>query len=280
MPQDVSHDLASIREWLAKEPHLPQDLDDFMLKKFLHSCYGSLEKTKKCIERFCITRATMTEVYTARDPMSAKMKTAFSITTVSSFTAGDNEVLIHRLDDPTLESFSFYDILKAFCIQADYWLKTHDSFPEGHTIVLDIKDYSLRIIPKCNIMFFRDYLMFLLEGLPVRVKQVHAINCPSYVDRLFALVKPALPAEICNNIKFHPNAESLVKTIGKQYLPEEYGGDAPSMKQQHLDWVRKIEEDRKMFLNDNLWKADLKMKPKSSVVENSMSGSFRTLAID
>jgi hypothetical protein len=41
-----------------------------------------------------------------------------------------------------------------------------------------------------------------------------------------------------------------------------------------------VSDFRKMFLNDELWKADLKKKPKSSAVENSMSGSFRTLAID
>lgn len=34
--------------------------------------------------------------------------------------------------------------------------------------------------------------------MPVRVKQVHAVNCPSYYEKLYALIKPVLPAEICN----------------------------------------------------------------------------------
>ncbi|KAL4717371.1 hypothetical protein ACJJTC_017258 [Scirpophaga incertulas] len=282
MPQDMqySNDVVSIREWLVKEPHLPQDIDDFMLQKFLHSCYGSLERTKKCIERFCSTRSMMPEVYTSRDPTADKMKTAFSITSVSSYKADDNEVLIHQLDDPGLEKFSFYDILKAFAIQADFWLKVHDFLPEGHIIVLDIKDYSLRIIPKVNVMFFRDFLMFLLEGMPVRVKQVHVINCPSYYDKLYALVKPALPSEICNIITFHSNLDSFHKAIDKKYLPEEYGGDAQSMKQQQQEWIQAIVDQRKMFLSDNLWKADLKKKTKNNTVQTSMSGSFRTLSID
>ncbi|KAL0821179.1 hypothetical protein ABMA28_005798 [Loxostege sticticalis] len=280
MPQETNHDLESIREWLAKETYLPQDLDDFMIKKFHHSCYGSLEKTKKCIERFCTTRASLTEVYTNRDPVSLKMQSAFSITSVATYKAGEDEILIHQLDDPTLEKFSFYDILKAFTIQGDYWLKHHDLFPEGHIIVLDIKDYSLRIIPKVNVMYFRDFLMFLLEGMPVRVKQVHVVNCPSYYDKLYALVKPALPAEICNIITFHSNVQSLQKSIDKKYLPSEYGGDAEGLKDQHQDWIRKIEIERKMFLNDSMWKADLKRKPKSNSVESAMSGSFRTLSID
>ncbi|CAH0758100.1 unnamed protein product [Diatraea saccharalis] len=197
---------------------------------------------------------------------------------VSTWDVDNKEMLIHQLDDPTLEHFSYYDILKAFSIQADYWLNYHDRFPDGHIIVIDIKDYTLKIIPKCNVMFFRDFLMFLLEGMPVRVKQVHLVNCPSYVDKLFALVKPVLPTEICNIIKFHENSAGLLKAIGKQYLPTEYGGDAGSMKEQHMQWVEKLEEMRKSFQNDNLWKSDLKKKPKSGTVE--MSGSFKTLCID
>lgn len=86
----------------------------------------------------------------------------FVHSSVATYAAGEDEILIHQLDDPSLEKFNFYDILKAFCVQADYWLLHHDFFPEGHIIILDIKDCSLRIIPKVNIMFFRDFLLYLL----------------------------------------------------------------------------------------------------------------------
>ncbi|XP_026749978.2 alpha-tocopherol transfer protein-like [Galleria mellonella] len=281
MPQEVNdQDIVSIKEWIAKENYLPRDLDDIMLRKFLHSCYGSLERTKKCIEKFCTTRALLSELYTSRDPTSSKMASSFSITNVTTYKAEDNEILIHQLNDPLLEKFSFYDVLKSFTIQADYWLRDYDFFPSGHIIVLDIKDYTLKIIPKVNIMYFRDFLIFLLEAMPVRVKQVHVVNCPSYYDKLYALVKSALPSEICDIIKFHSNVESLQQRIGKKFLPAEYGGEAQSMKEQNQEWITKILKDRKMFLNDNLWKADLKRKPKSNSIENSMSGSFKTLSID
>lgn len=34
--------------------------------------------------------------------------------------------------------------------------------------------------------------------MPVRVKKVYGINAPSYYEKLYALVKPVLPAELCN----------------------------------------------------------------------------------
>ncbi|XP_038221779.1 alpha-tocopherol transfer protein-like isoform X3 [Zerene cesonia] len=273
-----SKDVTFIREWMAKEPYLPKDLDDYMIEKFLHSCYGSLEKTKKCIDRFCSTRSQMPELYSGRDPFSKEIEDIFNVTRVCAYKAGENEILIHHYDDPELEKFSFYDILKTLTIQADYWIRFHNVFPSGHIVILDMSSFSLKMIPKANIMFFRDFLLFLLEGMPVRVKKVYGVNAPSYYDKLYSLVKPALPSEICEIIHFFHDYESLHKHIDKKYLPVEYGGDAPSMKSENAEWIKKIKEQRKLFLNDNLWKADLKMKPKTD--GNSMNGSFRTLSID
>ncbi|KAI8434336.1 hypothetical protein MSG28_012405 [Choristoneura fumiferana] len=208
-PDFSPHDINSIKEWIAKEAHLPKDL----------------------------------AVIESDETM---------------------------LDDPALEKFDYYSILKSFSLQADYWLSDREYYPQGHVIMMDLKDYTLRLLPKVNIMFFRDFLLFLLEGMPVRVKSVQIVNYPPYYEKLFALVKPVLPAYIINVINFHPNYASLHKAVGKQYLPVEYEGEAPeSMRQQHL---------KDFYLNDNIWKADLKKKPK--IVESAMTGSFKTLSID
>lgn len=39
---------------------------------------------------------------------------------------------------------------------------------------------------------------FVQEATPVRLKQFHLVNCPPAVDKLFAVVKPILPGDICN----------------------------------------------------------------------------------
>ncbi|KAJ0175101.1 hypothetical protein K1T71_009242 [Dendrolimus kikuchii] len=267
MSKDMEQDIVLIREWLSKEDFLPQDFDDMMIKKFLHSCYGSLEQTKKCIEKFCTSRSNLIEMYTDRDPTSKKLKTAFSITSISTYMAGNNELLIHQLDDPYLENFEFYDVLKSFLIQADYWLQKVPNFPDGHICLLDIQHYNLKIISKSNIFYFNKFLIYLLEAMPVRLKEIHVFNCPIYYDRLYCLVKTVLPQYIRDLVRFHPNVESLHKEINKKYLPIELGGEAPSMKEQQAYWVNEIQNDRKMFLDENLWKADLKRKPKSAEVD-------------
>ncbi|KAG6441574.1 hypothetical protein O3G_MSEX001883 [Manduca sexta] len=273
-----NNDIQFIRDWMAKEDHLPKDFTDMMIKKFLHSCYGSLEQTKQCIEKFCAGRQNMPELYTNRDPLSPRVLTANSITTVATYNIEGDEILIHQLYDPNLEKFDFYDVLKSFSLQADYWINHYPVFADGHIVLLDIQHYFLKIIPKVNIFYFRHFLLYLIEAMPVRLKQVHVFNCPSYYEKLYLLVKPVLPQEICDIIHFHPNLESLHKVIDKKYLPVELGGEAPSMKTQTEQWVNKIEESRKTYLNDNLWKGLAAKKSKSA--DNAMNGSFRTLSID
>ncbi|CAK1580978.1 unnamed protein product [Parnassius mnemosyne] len=279
MSQYNLQDVISIKEWLEKESYLPNNFDDFVLEKFLHSCYGSLERTKECIEKFCTTRSVMSEVYTSRDPLSENIKTAFSIANIATYEAGDYEIAILQHEDPTLERYQFYDVLKSLTLHIDIRIKTQKFLPEGHIIIIDMKNYSLRIIPKINVFFLREFLVYLLEAMPARVKQIYGINAPPFYDKLYALVKPALPTDICNMIKILPDCESLYKWIDKKYLPIEYGGEAPSMKKQHEDWVSQIQAERDMFLNDNMWKADLKKKTKTNEL-NSMNGSFKTLCID
>ncbi|CAH0718272.1 unnamed protein product, partial [Brenthis ino] len=278
MPQHSKQDLLSIKEWMSKEPYLPQDLDDKMLIWFLHSCYFSLEATKRCINRFCITRAQMPEVYISRDPLSDNIRNMLDHIVLGIYEFDGKDVVIHKLDDPTLDNFNFYDYLKTLTIQGDTWIKYHPNLPDGHYIVIDMSCFSFKLVSKINIMYLRDFILYLLEGMPVRVKKVIGINAPSYYEKLYALVKPVLPAEIIDVIHFFTDYESLHQFVDKKYLPVEYGGEAQSMYEQNQEWRKKFDRERKFFLDDNVWKADTKKI--SKIANNTMSGSFRTLSID
>lgn len=282
MAQVNEKDVTAIKDWLAKEPTLPKNFEDILIKKFLYSCNCSLERTKRCIEDFCTSRANMSEIFIKRDPQSTNLKTAFEITNVATYIAGVDELLIHRLNDP--DKFDFYDVLKSFMLQADQWLNLdRETLPENHIVILDIGVYTLMMVARANILYFQRFAIFLLEAMPVRLSQVHVINCPSFYEYMYGLVKGALPQQTRDIIHFHTDHMSLHKYINKKYLPSEYGGDAGSMVEQSLGWIKDINENRKFFLNDDLWKADVSKKVKNGkngAVEATMSGSFRTLAID
>lgn len=282
MPHDYKQDLIAIKEWMSKESHIPKDigLDDHLLMRFLHSCYFSLEATKKCIDKFCVTRAEMSEVFIARDPLLPNIKQMLDHSFVGTYPFDGKEMIIHKYDDPATENFHFYDFLKAISIHNDVWVKHHPHFADEHYIIIDMSWISLKMIPKVNIQYLKDFIVYLLESMPVRVKKVVGINAPSYYERLYGLIKPILPAEIIEIIHIYTNVESLYQFVDKKYLPIEYGGEARSLVEFDRDQRQQIVDFRKFYLNDNTWKADLLKKPKQKNVDKSMNGSFRTLAID
>ncbi|GBP34441.1 hypothetical protein EVAR_25044_1 [Eumeta japonica] len=77
--EELEKDVKLLKDWINKQPHLPKDLDDKVLKRFLHSCYYSLEKTKKCIELFFSIRSSSPELFTNRDPLSQSMQKTLKI---------------------------------------------------------------------------------------------------------------------------------------------------------------------------------------------------------
>nr|CAD7198991.1 unnamed protein product [Timema douglasi] len=68
--EDVStrnQDLEHIKEWVSKQPHLPQFQDDGRLMTFLRGCKFSLEKTKRKLDMYFTMRAAIPEFFSNRD---------------------------------------------------------------------------------------------------------------------------------------------------------------------------------------------------------------------
>lgn len=81
------------------------------------------------------------------------------------YESNGKDVIIHKLDDPTLDNFIFFDYLKTLTMQGDTWIKHHPNLPDEHYIVLDMSCFSFKIIPKMNIMYLRDFLLYLLVSV-------------------------------------------------------------------------------------------------------------------
>lgn len=64
---DINKDVLAIRDWLSRQPHLPQDMDDQRLKTFLRGCKFSLEKVKKKLDMYYTMRNAVPEFFKNRD---------------------------------------------------------------------------------------------------------------------------------------------------------------------------------------------------------------------
>ena len=78
-PELKKSDIESLKDWHAKQPHLPK-ISDTEFALFLHSNYYRLEPTKTTIDTFYTARTHVPEFFSNRDPLGNKgLRAAFRV---------------------------------------------------------------------------------------------------------------------------------------------------------------------------------------------------------
>ncbi|CAH2049256.1 unnamed protein product, partial [Iphiclides podalirius] len=277
---EASKAIEHMREWINSQPHLPKDIEDFLLLRFAHSCYYDLERAKVAADLFFTLRAESTSLLKDRDPMSPHMQKILSIVNIGFLKLpGKRNIWLYQINDPGLDVYEYLLDVKLFYTSTDAWLLENDELEESDVVVLDVKDISLKFLTKYNVSVARKLAKYQEEAIPIRLKQVHIVNAPPFIDKIYGLMKPFLKKELTEMIYFHsPKSQTLYKYVNKDELPADYGGAMPKMEDLNKSVVQLIMKHRDL-INEKLWVAvDKKSKNKEKV--SVESPSFRSLAID
>ena len=73
----------------------------------------------------------------------------------------------------------------------------------GHVIVADLKGVVFAHLTKVIIagpMVLKNFLHYLQEGMPIRLKGLHFINIVPFMDKILALVKPLMKMELLDMV--------------------------------------------------------------------------------
>ncbi|VVD02071.1 alpha-tocopherol transfer protein-like isoform X2 [Leptidea sinapis] len=268
-----------LKHWIEGQPHLP-NIEDKMLLRFVHSCYYDIERAKGALELFCNLRTLAPELLTNRDPLSQQMQSVLSWINVAQINISKNRCLwLWQLDDPGLVKYDYLLDAKFFFLSTDAYFLDSCHLPDADVVVLDAHDISLKFITKFNLSHARKLSKYQEEAIPVRLTQIHVINAPTVIDKIFGLMKPLLKKELTDLIHFHtPNSTTIFKYFDKEDLPEDFGGTRPSMKELAKNTESLLMKWRDELKSDDLWKA-LPIEKKKSNNTPAVS-SFRSLAID
>lgn len=132
----------------------------------------------------------------------------------------------------------------------------------GEVPIFDMAGFTLKHLTCVVLSVLRVYMKYTQEAHPVRLRQIHVINCASYLDRIMALVRPFMRKEVAKvvslsavtaktgslnhfylpQLNFHkPNSQTLYEFVPKDLLPAEYGGKCGE--------IRSIKDDFGKLLN-------------------------------
>ncbi|KAK4883684.1 hypothetical protein RN001_007003 [Aquatica leii] len=214
------------------------------------------------------------------------MKNVLNITDMvplPKMTEKNYKLFVYRLVDTDPNKYIFVDVLKTFLTLADIRLSFDTDFPDGEIPIFDMTGYSLKHAYNVNLPILKKYMMYTQEAHPVRLKQIHVINVPPFLDKTLTIVKPFIKSEVSAMLHFHqPNSTTLFEHVPKELLPEEYGGTAGTLADIKKIWIDKLYNSRNYLLDDSKWKVHESKRPteNNNNVKFGLKGTFRNLEID
>ncbi|CAG9126186.1 unnamed protein product [Plutella xylostella] len=279
-------DLAHIKEWLKKEPHLPDEWDDQRLMTFLRGCKFSLEKTKRKLDMYFTMRAAVPEFFTDRDvnrPELQEILNMVQMPPLPGLTPDGRRVILMRGLDKDAQTPNVADAFKLALMLGDVRLNEEKEGVAGDIYILDASVATPTHFAKFTPTLVKKFLVCVQEAYPVKLKQVHVINISPLVDKIVNFVKPFIKDKIKERIFLHSDVNELYKHVPKEMLPAEYGGNAGPMNDLHNAWVKKLDEYTPWFAEQADVKANETLRPGKPTNYDELfgiDGSFRQLVID
>ncbi|CAH0713573.1 unnamed protein product, partial [Brenthis ino] len=280
-------DLAAIKDWLRKEPHLPDEWEDRPLITFLRGSSFSLEKCKRKLDMYFTMRAACPEFFTNRDATSPALREVLNSKlqgpTLPGVTPNGRRVTICRGIDPALDSQQITEILKSALMIGDIRLGEEVEGVAGDIYVLDGAVLGPSLLAKLSPSTIKKFMICVQEAYPVKLKEVHVVNTTPIVERLVNFVKPFLKDKIRKRIFIHKDVKDIYNYIPREMLPKEYGGDCGTMDELQEKWTQKLIEYRDWFKAQEALIANESLRPGKPTNYDELfgiDGSFRQLAID
>ncbi|XP_014219813.1 alpha-tocopherol transfer protein-like [Copidosoma floridanum] len=289
-PEARKRDVAALREWLSKQPHLPKHMDDKRLEHFLFSCKNSLERCKMRLEIYFSARTALPEFFSDRDPMGRDIQDCcdnVEYLVCPKMTDDGHRVTILRLKETDIDKFSLVAVSKRITMILDLRLLEEPNL--SNVMVIDLKGFTAAHFAKCVPAqpSVKKAMLAIQNAMPFRLHSVHYLHSPSFVSNVINLFYPLLKKKLTEKFFVHTGGgEDLSKFMNRDILPNEYGGKAGSFQELNEAWRLKLEKHRDWFLRDEkISRTDeSKRLPNSKCLINDelagLQGSFRKLNID
>uniref|UniRef100_A0A0K8WFM8 Alpha-tocopherol transfer protein-like n=1 Tax=Bactrocera latifrons TaxID=174628 RepID=A0A0K8WFM8_BACLA len=263
-------EIDELYEWFQQNPKLPKEIDRILLKRFYRCMYGDLKATKKLIQINYSLRNKHPHIFLERDPTDADSKQTFDyadLVPLPGLTSEGYKVSCYRMVDMDPGKVNHNADTKAFFMVSDCRFNMYDggvsieghleTFASGEVQIFDMNGYTLKHLSKMTFSTLRIYMAFLQEALPVHLKAIHIINCPSYLDKVVSIMKPFISREVFKLIHFHTESlDSLYEHVPRSILPEEYGGDGGKLADLKAQLLTELSHKREYLMDPNHWKVD------------------------
>jgi len=289
--QRLKSDIEALKEWISKTPHLKGiRQDDAQLLKFLRGCKFSLERTKEKLDLYNTCRANVPNWFSCWDVESSLFQKFLGwgdYLPLPGYDKHGRQVILMRpgkldptqpniLEESFITSLAFFELVCENNPQAQV---------KGIVVLHDVGEATAQHARMMNPVIAKKGLTIFEEAYPARPKAMHFLNFPPVMQGVFTMMQSFLTEKMRKRNQVHQKGDyvKLYEEIGKDVLPEEYGGSNGSVKDIQNDWMKRVLENKDWFAEQTQYKSDESKrpgKPKSHADIFGIEGSFRKLDID
>lgn len=274
-------DMASIKEWLATKPHLPQNISDEQLSLFIYSCYHNLERAKKTVEAYYELKSSTPEFFSNRDlaaPGLAHILNVVGISILPERTKEGYAVMCAKLINTDSSQFYLDDSIKLLFMVIDSCLR-NTTETRGMVFLFDNSGVTLSHLTRVSLSSIKKYFLYIQEAMPVRLKSIHIVNVNTVMSHIMTLIKPFIKKEHMKYIQLYQQGhlDKLYDMVPKKILPIDYGGECDTTENLRRATLENVRSHSDWFLQDETMRIDSTKKAKK---DKSIVGSFRKLELD
>ncbi|XP_050353575.1 alpha-tocopherol transfer protein-like [Nymphalis io] len=280
------HDVAELRKWLQTQPHLPEKyISDLDLILAYHCCHNSSGLTKQVLDLNLTLRTLFNNIFKDRyNDRIEKIVTNILMTTLSKRTKEGYVIFYTRLLNNDPKVFHFGDAVKAVLMIIELYQYEEGTWP-GMLLTVDFKDVTLAHLAKIDLFYLQHFLYYLQEAILLRLKGMHFMNAPPFIDKVLLMMKPFMKKELMDMLYVHTTGSKTVEDyIPSEALPKESGGNAESV-EKHRDIVLAKLKDHKPYFEEESQKRvteSLRAGKQKTISDifGGVEGSFKKLEID
>ncbi|XP_041972353.1 uncharacterized protein LOC121728274 [Aricia agestis] len=280
-------DIKQLREWLKTQPHLPEKhVTELDLVLAYYCCDRSSQLAKDVLDLNLTSRTLITAMFGHREVSQKILEAARTVTvyTLPEPDATGTCYLYGGLMRLEPKYFFFGDILQLALMIFDLWQYENGTCP-WFSIIIDLKGVVWAHITRIDLMTLRQLIYYLEEGVLVKIKHIHFLNAPSFIDKFLALIKPLMKKELFEKIQVHTSdSPKAFENIPKKGLPKERGGEYMTGQEISEYTIQRLNANKKYFEVENLKRINKSLRPsgKHASIENvlGIQGSFKKLELD
>nr|XP_018909410.1 PREDICTED: uncharacterized protein LOC109038698 isoform X1 [Bemisia tabaci] len=281
-PQRLKEGVQHLKEWLAKQPHLPNVDDEEWLATFLCQCKLSLEKAKSKLDGYFSYRNKYPQLLKNRNPFApeiAQARKAYTMAASTRLTKSSSRILHFRPNGDT----SIYDVdavIKRMFMIIDAAYLEHDRH-FNYVIVFDLRTTNYTYFLK-SLHRIPHMVDIFLNAYTERVVAFNVINGPPVVNLIVKTFKQYLPEKLAERVYVHEHVSDLLecKWVDPDVLSEDFGGNGPSLKEYDEFTASSLEKHAAWFAEQDFICSNEELRRKEDNDPEQLQGSFRKLEVD